>query len=94
MLGERKLLSAASCLAVILAPLLVASLFWASYRNHASSADAAKAVTVGRFTDFILSILPPGDAVALARRFAGALTASNSKPVYVDCNAVSPQRGA
>jgi putative dehydrogenase len=40
--------------------------------------------------DFILSILPPGDAVALAQRFAGALTASNSKPVFVDCNAVSP----
>ena len=41
-------------------------------------------------SDFILSILPPGDAVALAQRFAPALTASNSKPVYVDCNAVSP----
>ncbi len=40
--------------------------------------------------DFILSILPPGDAVALAQRFAPALAASNSKPVYVDCNAVSP----
>jgi L-threonate 2-dehydrogenase len=40
--------------------------------------------------DFILSIVPPGEAVALARRFAPALTASNSKPVYVDCNAVSP----
>jgi putative dehydrogenase len=42
-------------------------------------------------TDFILSILPPGDAVALAQRFAPALSASNSKPVYVDCNAVSPR---
>ena len=41
--------------------------------------------------DFILSILPPGDAVALAQRFAPALTVSNSKPVYVDCNAVSPR---
>jgi L-threonate 2-dehydrogenase len=41
--------------------------------------------------DFILSILPPGDAVSLAQRFAPALTASNSKPVYVDCNAVSPK---
>ena len=40
--------------------------------------------------DFILSILPPGEAVALAQRFAPTLTASNSKPVYVDCNAVSP----
>jgi len=42
-------------------------------------------------TDFILSILPPGDAVALAQRFAGALSASNSKPVYIDCNAIAPR---
>src|SRR5437016_5191316 len=42
-------------------------------------------------TNFILSILPPGDAVALAQRFAPSLTASNSKPIYVDCNAVSPK---
>src|SRR5438270_131140 len=41
--------------------------------------------------DLILSILPPGDAVVLAQRFAPALTASNSKPVFVDCNAVSPK---
>jgi putative dehydrogenase len=41
--------------------------------------------------DFILSILPPGDAVALAKRFAPALTASNSKPVFVECNALSPR---
>jgi 3-hydroxyisobutyrate dehydrogenase-like beta-hydroxyacid dehydrogenase len=41
-------------------------------------------------SDFILSILPPGDAVALAQRFALALTSSNAKPVYVDCNAISP----
>jgi L-threonate 2-dehydrogenase len=41
-------------------------------------------------TDFILSILPPGDAVALAERFGPALKASNSKPIYVDCNAINP----
>jgi len=41
-------------------------------------------------SDFILSVLPPGDAVALAQRFAPTLAASNSKPVFVDCNAVSP----
>jgi 3-hydroxyisobutyrate dehydrogenase-like beta-hydroxyacid dehydrogenase len=40
---------------------------------------------------FILSILPPGDAVALAERFQPALTASNAKPVYVDCNAINPK---
>jgi len=42
-------------------------------------------------SDFILSILPPGDAVALAERFQPALKASNSKPVYVDCNAINPK---
>ncbi len=40
--------------------------------------------------DFILSILPPGDALALAARFVPALKASNAKPVYVDCNAINP----
>ena len=41
--------------------------------------------------DFILSILPPGDAVALAERFQPALKASNAKPIYVDCNAINPK---
>jgi putative dehydrogenase len=41
--------------------------------------------------DFLLSIVPPGDALALAKRLAAVLTESNSKPVYVECNAVSPQ---
>jgi len=41
--------------------------------------------------DFILSILPPGDAIALAERFQPALKASNAKPVYVDCNAINPK---
>ena len=41
--------------------------------------------------DIFLSILPPGEAEPLARRLAPALTALDNKPVYVDCNAVSPQ---
>ncbi len=41
-------------------------------------------------TDFILSILPPGDALALAERFQPALKASNAKPVFVECNAINP----
>jgi L-threonate 2-dehydrogenase len=42
-------------------------------------------------SDFVLSILPPGDALALAQGFAPVLTTSNSKPVYVDCNAINPK---
>ena len=41
-------------------------------------------------TDYILSILPPGDAVSLAERFVPALKASNAKPIYIDCNAINP----
>jgi len=41
--------------------------------------------------DFFLSILPPDQAENLARRLAPALTALARKPIYVDCNAISPQ---
>ncbi|HTV28117.1 MAG TPA: DUF1932 domain-containing protein [Xanthobacteraceae bacterium] len=67
--------------------------------NGRSGETAARAKAAGMTTasdeeiaatDFILSILPPGDAVALAERFVPALKASNSKPVYVDCNAINP----
>ena len=40
--------------------------------------------------DFVLSIVPPGDALSLAERFAPVLKTSNAKPVYVDCNAINP----
>ena len=41
--------------------------------------------------DFFLSILPPGEAEPLARRLAPTVAALDKKPVYIDCNAVSPQ---
>jgi 3-hydroxyisobutyrate dehydrogenase-like beta-hydroxyacid dehydrogenase len=41
--------------------------------------------------DFFLSIVPPGEALALAQRLAPVLGAANKKPIYVECNAVSPQ---
>jgi 3-hydroxyisobutyrate dehydrogenase-like beta-hydroxyacid dehydrogenase len=65
-----------------------------------SEASAARAKAAGMAavadaqlteSDFLLSIVPPGDALALAQRLAGVLGAANKKPVYVDCNALSPQ---
>ena len=41
-------------------------------------------------TDFILSIVPPGEALALAQRLAPVLATANHKPIYVECNAISP----
>jgi putative dehydrogenase len=66
--------------------------------RSAETATRAKAAGMAAASDeeiaaaeFILSILPPGDAVALAERFQSALKASNAKPVYVDCNAINPK---
>jgi putative dehydrogenase len=59
-------------------------------RAKAAGMTAAKDKDIAR-ADFILSILPPGDALSLAQRFVPALTASNAKPVYVDCNAINPK---
>src|SRR5664279_6284306 len=65
-----------------------------------SQASAARAKSAGMTavadaqlteSDFLLSIVPPGDALALAKRLAPVLTAANKKPVYVECNAVSPR---
>jgi L-threonate 2-dehydrogenase len=67
-----------------------------SGRSKSTIARAAEAGMVAESdeeiasADFILSILPPGDAFSLAERFAPALRATNAKPVYVDCNAINP----
>jgi 3-hydroxyisobutyrate dehydrogenase-like beta-hydroxyacid dehydrogenase len=63
-----------------------------------SAASAKRAQAAGLETvsdqataaaDLFLSIVPPGDALALAERLAPHLTGKSC--VYVDCNAVSPK---
>lgn len=41
--------------------------------------------------EIILSIVPPGEAVKLAKSLATPIRASKSKPVYIDLNATSPK---
>jgi putative dehydrogenase len=68
-------------------------------RSAASAARAEKAGAIPVSTDdefvkqsdFILSIVPPGDAVGLAQRLAPAIKRAGRRIVYADCNAVSPQ---
>lgn len=66
-----------------------------------SEASAARAAAAGMMpaTDaeiarsgIILSIVPPDQALAFAQRLAPALAAARDRPLYVDCNAISPQR--
>jgi 3-hydroxyisobutyrate dehydrogenase-like beta-hydroxyacid dehydrogenase len=40
--------------------------------------------------DLLLSIVPPANAVSFAEQIAFALKSARRKPVFVDCNAVSP----
>ncbi|HVY15806.1 MAG TPA: DUF1932 domain-containing protein [Rhodopila sp.] len=54
----------------------------------AGMADATPAEIAA--CDIILSIVPPGEALGLAEQLAPAIRAASRKPVYVDCNAVSP----
>ncbi|WP_250526528.1 NAD(P)-dependent oxidoreductase [Caballeronia sp. GAWG2-1] len=65
-------------------------------RSEASIARAREAgiedASPDRFAecDFILSIVPPAVAVESAHRLAPVLARAARKPLYVDCNAVSP----
>ena len=66
-------------------------------RSAASAARAAEAgmepVPLARLAEaeIILSIVPPGSALALADGLSQVLASAARKPVYVDCNAVSPE---
>jgi len=70
---------------------------WLDGRSAASAAraEAAGMRAVGEVEiaecDIVLSIVPPAEALPLAQRLAPTLAAAARKPVYVDCNAVSPQ---
>ena len=66
-------------------------------RSPASAARARSAnmqpvdeATVAE-ADILLSIVPPGEAIAVAERLAPLLAQGNRKLIYADCNAVSPQ---
>ncbi len=64
-------------------------------RSEATLKRAADAGMVGADddaiadADIILSIVPPGEAVALAKRLAALIVRREKKPIVVDCNAVN-----
>jgi 3-hydroxyisobutyrate dehydrogenase-like beta-hydroxyacid dehydrogenase len=65
------------------------------------SAASVKRASVARMTpvgterlaeaDILLSIVPPGEALNLAKSLASAFAGAPKKPLYVDCNAVNPE---
>ena len=69
-------------------------------RSAASRRRAADMGLVDAFdsdfvqADFLLSIVPPKVALATAEALAPALRLAGRKPIYVDCNAISPAKAA
>lgn len=41
-------------------------------------------------SEIALSLVPPGQALNVARRFADCVTGLDSAPIFVDCNSISP----
>ena len=58
-------------------------------RAQAAGMQAVDDAALGR-SDLVLSIVPPADAISFAERMAPHLISGMPKPVFVDCNAVSP----
>jgi 3-hydroxyisobutyrate dehydrogenase-like beta-hydroxyacid dehydrogenase len=67
--------------------------------RSAASAERARAAGLEAVEDdrdllegaaFVLSIVPPGSALEVARGLHAPLAALDGKPYYVDCNAVAP----
>lgn len=71
---------------------------WLEGRSADSCARAEKAGMRGvdlagiASADYILSIVPPRDAMQLAEQLSPALKAAKTKPLYVDMNAISSQK--
>jgi 3-hydroxyisobutyrate dehydrogenase-like beta-hydroxyacid dehydrogenase len=64
-----------------------------------SEASARRAAAAGMIpvsdqecarADYFLSIVPPSEAFSTVERMAALIGPGNKKPIYVDCNAVSP----
>lgn len=53
--------------------------------------DVASFAEIVAQADMILSILPPASALSLAEDIVEQITNLNRQPIYVDCNAISPQ---
>jgi len=64
---------------------------FASIKRAEAAGMRAVSLDTIAYADMILSIVPPGDAEALAQALGPHLAASARKPFYADCNAVNPE---
>jgi L-threonate 2-dehydrogenase len=63
----------------------------ASAKRAAGMAVMDSEAALAGWADVVLSILPPGEALGLARRLAPILSPRGKAVIFADCNAVSPE---
>jgi putative dehydrogenase len=66
----------------------------AARARQAGMIDVEDDVALIAEADYVLSVVPPGQAYALAERLKGPLSVSARNPIYVDCNAIAPDSAA
>lgn len=59
--------------------------------NQAGMTDVGDLTGLVKQADLILSILPPASALDLAMAISAEMQETEQTPVYVDCNAISPE---
>jgi 3-hydroxyisobutyrate dehydrogenase-like beta-hydroxyacid dehydrogenase len=62
-------------------------------RAREAGVEAATEAEIGQ-ADYLLSIVPPATACAVAQKWADAVARTPRKPVFLDCNAVSVETSA
>lgn len=87
----RRLAEHGARIITVLAGRSPASIARAERAGFAAMADLEQLAAAA---DVVLSIVPPGAAVGLAEQWAPVLARAKHKPLYVDCNAVSPETAA
>jgi 3-hydroxyisobutyrate dehydrogenase-like beta-hydroxyacid dehydrogenase len=61
-----------------------------SLAEKAEFEDVANLDLLVKEADLVLSIMPPSNAIGVAQDVADAMKRTGEKPVFVDCNAISP----
>jgi 3-hydroxyisobutyrate dehydrogenase-like beta-hydroxyacid dehydrogenase len=63
----------------------------AALADEAGIANVPDYETLVRMAEIVLSIVPPAVATELATQVAAAVRATGARPLFVDCNAISPR---
>ena len=59
-------------------------------RAHQAGMISASDEEIAAHAELVLSVVPPGEALALAERLQPVFERQSRRPIFMDCNAVNP----